>query len=380
VLSIGKLGQGQESYYLEAVAQGVEDYYTGVGEPPGRWVGSAARELGIGGAVDDDSLRAVLGGDHPRTGDPLAARHGGARVPGFDLTFSAPKSVSVLFGLSGDDLSAQICGDYMERHGSVARRGAGGAESVSGNGFVAAAFRHRSSRAGDPQLHTHVLVANMTKGSDGRWTALDGRRLYAHAKTAGYLYEAHLRVEMTRRLGVEWGPVRNGIADIKGIPQPVLRAFSRRRAEIDRALAERGERSAGAAQVAALDTRRAKDYEVEPAALVASWRARAREFGFEVERAKLTGRFNANEQRPIDVERITGELGSPRGLTRERASFTRRDVIQAVCERLPQGVDVARAERARGRLPCKRPRRGARDRRVRADARRRHPAGRWAGG
>jgi hypothetical protein len=65
VLSIGKLGQGQESYYLEAVAQGVEDYYTGVGEPPGRWVGSAAREVGMGGAVDDDSLRAVLGGDPP---------------------------------------------------------------------------------------------------------------------------------------------------------------------------------------------------------------------------------------------------------------------------------------------------------------------------
>jgi hypothetical protein len=132
VFSIGRLGQGQESYYLEAVAQGVEDYYTGVGEPPGRWVGSAARELGIGGAVDDDSLRAVPGGDHPRTGDPLAARHGGARVPGFDLTFSAPKSVSVLFGLSGDDLSAQICGahesavdaalDYMERHEDVRRR------------------------------------------------------------------------------------------------------------------------------------------------------------------------------------------------------------------------------------------------------------------
>jgi conjugative relaxase-like TrwC/TraI family protein len=355
VLSIGKLGQGQEGYYLEAVAQGVEDYYTGVGEPPGRWVGSAARELGIGGAVDDDSLRAVLDGDHPRTGDPLAARHGGAGVPGFDLTFSAPKSVSVLFGLSGDELSAPICGahetavdaalDYMERHAAVARRGAGGAESVSGNGFVAAAFRHRSSRAGDPQLHTHVLVANMTKGSDGRWTALDGRRLYAHAKTAGYLYEAHLRVEITRRLGVEWGPVRNGIADIKGIPQPVLRAFSRRRAEIDRALADRGEHSARAAQVAALDTRRAKDYEVEPATLAAGWRARARELGFEVERAAVAGRSTAREQPADDVERIAGELGSPRGLTRERASFTRRDVIQAFCERLPQGVDVACAER-----------------------------------
>lgn len=72
MLSIGKLGQGQESYYLEAVAQGAEDYYTGAGEPPGRWMGSAARELGIGGEVESDGLRFALNGTHPRSGEPLA--------------------------------------------------------------------------------------------------------------------------------------------------------------------------------------------------------------------------------------------------------------------------------------------------------------------
>src|SRR4051812_35629473 len=93
VLSIGKLGHGQASYYLESVAQGVEDYYSGGGEAHGRWVGSASGELGIGGKVEGDALHAVLDGVRPRTGDPLAARRGGTRVPGFDLTFSAPKSV-----------------------------------------------------------------------------------------------------------------------------------------------------------------------------------------------------------------------------------------------------------------------------------------------
>jgi conjugative relaxase-like TrwC/TraI family protein len=94
---------------------------------------------------------------------------------------------------------------------------------IAGRGLIAAAFRHRTSRAGDPQLHTHVLVANVVLGADGRWSTLDGRRIYAHAKTAGYLYEARLRSLLTRELGVAWGPVRNGIADIEGVPRPVLR-------------------------------------------------------------------------------------------------------------------------------------------------------------
>ena len=70
--------------------------------------------------------------------------------------------------------------------------------------MVGAAFRHRTSRAGDPHLHTHVLVANTVRGPDGKWRTLDFRHVYAHAKTAGYLYEAHLRHLLTERLGVEW--------------------------------------------------------------------------------------------------------------------------------------------------------------------------------
>ncbi len=206
-------------------------------------------------------------------------------VPGFDLTFSAPKSVSVLFGVGDDRMRGAIqrahdravadAFGYVERHAAVTRRGAGGVHAVPGRGLIAAAFRHRTSRAGDPQLHTHVLVANLTLGADGRWSALDGRRLYAHAKTAGYLYEARLRAELTRELGLEWGPVRNGIADVAGVPAPVLRAFSRRRAEIDAELERHGTRSAAAAQIAALETRRRKDYGVTPEQLAPEWRERA---------------------------------------------------------------------------------------------------------
>ena len=265
MLSIGKLGQGQADYYLRAVGQGIEDYYSGEGEAPGWWTGAAADELDVFGQVDGELLHRALNGNHPATGDQLARPPRGAiRVPGFDLTFSAPKSVSVLYALGSDDVRAavreahdaavQASLEYMERHAAMGRRGKGGTQSVLGNGFLGAAFRHRTSRAGDPQLHTHVLVANMTRGPDGRWTALDGRRLYAHAKTGGYLYQAQLRAELVRRLGLRFTPVRRGVGEVDGLPKPLLKAFSQRRTEIEAELERRGESSAGAAQVATLHT------------------------------------------------------------------------------------------------------------------------------
>ena len=173
----------------------------------------------------------------------------------------------------------------------MTRRGAGGAVVIAGRGLIGAAFRHRTSRAGDPQLHTHVLVANLVLGADGRWGTLDGRRIYAHAKTAGYLYEPRLRALLTRELGFEWGPVRNGIADVDGVPPAVRRAFSRRRAEIEAEMARRGATSAGAAQVAALATRRAKDYGVAPERLVPEWRERAAALGLDAAAVRaLVGR------------------------------------------------------------------------------------------
>src|ERR1044072_1488097 len=109
----------------------------------------------------------------------------------------------------------------MERAAAAVRRGHGGALVEEASGLVAAAFRHRTSRAGDPQLHTHVLVANLGRGVDGRWSALDGRRLYAEARTASFVYQAVLRGEMTRAVGVECTPVRGRGARGGGGPRPV---------------------------------------------------------------------------------------------------------------------------------------------------------------
>jgi conjugative relaxase-like TrwC/TraI family protein len=351
VLSIGKLGHGQEGYYLHTVAEGVEDYYVGRGEVPGRWLGTMTSELGLNGQVGAEDLRQVLAGRDPISGERLA-RAGNRRVPGFDLTFCAPKSVSVLWGLgnwetsravrAAHDASVDAALGYLEAEACWSRRGTNGIVRLRGDGFVAAAFRHRTSRAGDPHLHTHALVANGTHSSDGLSGALDARHLYLHAKTAGYLYEAQLRAELTHRLGVAWSPVVNGIADIEGIPAAVLKRFSTRRHEIEAEMAERGVSSARAAQYAVLDTRQAKDYDVEPSLLHTRWIEQAAELGWDRDQLEtVLGHATPLALTSERVEEITTRLLGPDGMTRQASTFDRRAMLRAWCDQLRDGADIS---------------------------------------
>jgi Ti-type conjugative transfer relaxase TraA len=354
VLSIGKLGRGQESYYLETVASGVEDYYVGRGEAPGRWLGTMTTEIGLDGRVSADDLRQVLARVDPISGDRFA-RGGERRVPGFDLTFCAPKSVSVLWALGEREVSAVVRAAhdtsvdaalrYLEDQACWSRRGTNGFIHLQGDGFVAAAFRHRTSRAADPHLHSHVVVANATRSADGRWGALDARHLYLHAKTAGYLYEAHLRAELTVRLGVEWTPVVNGIADIVGIPPTVLDRFSTRRHEIEAELAERGENSARAAQYAVLETRQAKDYDVDPLLLHGLWTEQVAEIGWDRDQLDTVLGKRSVDLTEERVQTIGNLLLGPDGLTKQASTFDRRAVIRAWCGELTGGADISVIER-----------------------------------
>ncbi|WP_028066549.1 MobF family relaxase [Solirubrobacter soli] len=364
MLSIGKLAAGQAKYYLDqaearvdvvqSVGGGVEDYYLGPHEARGRWIGSAGHELGLRDNVGADALRRVLAGSHPEDGRELRSSSSRASVAGFDLTFSAPKSVSVLFGVGDPSLSERVrtahdiavlqAVGYLDRHAAAVRRGHGGVIVEEAPGLIAAAFRHRTSRAGDPQLHTHVLVANLGRGLDGRWSALDGRRLYGHARTASFVYQAALRGELTRTLGVEWSPVRKGIAEVVGVPRAVMKAFSRRRAEIDAAMEERGKTGARAAEAAALATRAVKS-KVDAGELVAEWRARAAELGFgEREIALLVARVRGGDVDESRWAKALDELARSTGITSRSATFSGDDVIQALCEALPAGSRVEASE------------------------------------
>ncbi len=344
MLSIGKLGKGQERYYLEKVAEGTEDYYSGEGEEPGQWLGEAACELGLSGEVEPDQLVAMLTGMNPATGEPLGLRAvpGKGPVPGFDLTFSAPKSVSLTWALAGREISPEVKAahqrsvevalSYMERHACLTRRstGDGGRVFLNGNGFLAAGYLHRSSRNGDPQLHTHVLIANATKGPDGKWTRLYHPAIYEHAKTAGYIYEAHLRHELTRRLGVEWQPVRNGIAEIKGFADEWLKTFSTRRAEILEAAGP--DASARARQVATLASRSAKEKGLAPESLRERWREQAKEIGLDRDAIAQTMGREVELAAKLTLAQLDREV------TAHASHFDRRDAIQAVANLHPNGA------------------------------------------
>jgi conjugative relaxase-like TrwC/TraI family protein len=352
MLNIGLMAAGQQTYYL-SIASGVEDYYTGRGEAPGRWLGAGAEILGLAGMVDEADLTAVLEGRAPGSDDRLTR----AKLPGLDFTFRAPKSISILYGLgeagtvTGEVVAAHEAAvdaavGYLERQVCLSRRRTDGVQhQVPGDGFVAAGFRHQTSRAGDPTLHTHVLIANMTRMPDGRWGALHSPPMFHHAKTAGFLYQAQLRCELTRRLGVEWEPVTNGYADVAGIPRELIDEFSTRRAEILDAMEARAEHSAKAAQNAALDTRRAKVYDVDATTLRADWALRADELGFgPVEVAELIERGVTREPQLWSVGDLFDDLASPSGVTEHASTFGRRDVVRAVAERMGDGADVTAIE------------------------------------
>ena len=216
---------------------------------------------------------------------------------------------------------------------------------MRGDGFVAAAFRHRTSRAGDPHLHSHVVVANATRSDDGRWGALDARHLYLHAKTAGYLYEAHLRAELTVRARCRVDTGRQRHRGHRRHPghraRSVLDSTARDHAE----LAERGESSARAAQYAVLETRQAKDYDVDPLLLHGLWTEQVAELGWDRDQLDTVLGKTSVELTDERVQTIGNRLLGPDGLTKQASTFDRRTVIRAWCSELTAGADISVIER-----------------------------------
>jgi len=342
VLSLGKLSLGQEAYYLSEVLDGAEDYYLNAGEAPGRWTGTGAAGLGLIGPVGAEELRAVLSGKRP-DGTPLRATT--ASLPGIDVTLKAPKSVSIVWGLGDEEMAAAVVAaheaavdsalGYLEAQACHVRRGHGGVDVLSADGFVAAAFRHRTSRAGDPTLHSHVLVANMAQGADGRWSALDTRDLYTHGRTAGFVYQAVLRHRLAQSLGLLFEEMERGYADVAGVPKELRVAFSTRRGQILAAMEAHGATSAKAASAAALSTRAPKTEHVSEADLRRRWAEVAREYHWSP--TDLT-RLVRTPGLVIEDEDIAGRL------TESVATFTRRDVVRAVAQAATQGASRADIE------------------------------------
>jgi conjugative relaxase-like TrwC/TraI family protein len=450
-LPVKALKAGQESYWLDQIARNREEYFSGRGESPGRFVGSAAAAAGLEGTASPEQVRAMFQGLDPATGEtrcmpllradrrsklaagPLlealktraaeqgaedleqlagskalkgdvrsvqaACRLGGVkrvkvetverlcrkvlnvdpgelygdafagawqhrgkrvneRVQAFDHCFSSPKSVSLLAAAGsprvrrllaeGRAEALTVAIGYLERHGIGVRREHNGADRYQAvGGLVAVAFEHRMSRAGDPNLHTHVLVQNAAQGPDGRWTALDSDRLYAQLMAADHLYLAAERAALTQRLGVRWGPVdeRSGAAEIQGLDdRTLIERFSKRSEQIDRWLDTHGLSGIKASSAAAVATRAPKDHRESEQSVYQRWGRELTEQG--VSERQLAAVCSGGRGRPAsrtELDAALDALSGPDGLTGQVSTFTRTDVVDALSKRLPVAPSAQQA-------------------------------------
>ncbi len=288
VATIGAItSSSAASSYYEA-----DDYYADGGLSPSEWQGEGARELGLAGEVERDAFRDMLDGKLP-DGQQLGTTRDGKleHRPGWDVTMSAPKSVSIMAEVAGDrrlvgahDRAVKTALAFAERHAAATRiRDDGKVERHQTGNLVITSFRHDTSRAQDPQLHTHNVIMNMTRDADGNWRSLEPRALYQLQKAVGAVYRQELALGV-RALGYEIEAGKDSLFEIKGVSPDVIRAFSERTAQIEARLAERGQTTATASpeekQVATLETREAKR-EVDRGELVRDWRATADAAGFD---------------------------------------------------------------------------------------------------
>lgn len=341
-------------------------------EGPGVWLGRQASGLGLAGKVSSEDLEALLSGHDPVTGTRLGTAlvdrvdSKGRLIPavaGFDATFSAPKSVSVWWALTGDarlldahDTAVGAVLEHLERYGSTTRvRVDSARQHPDTGGLVMAAFRQTTSREDDPQLHTHVVISTKVRTADGRWLALDARYLKRKQRALGGFYQSVLRAELTRRFGFAWGPVTNGQAELAGLPSELLAVFSKRASQVDEnvatALAEfrdREGRDPTRRERAALTRRAAQDgratkTHLSPAQLAPRWRREAADAGWTAH--GLARSLTAARQEPgrsLTVAEVVEQL------TTNASTWTRADVVQAVCDLAPPVSQRSAHDWARG--------------------------------
>ena len=272
-------GQAQ-LYHQEEFANARENYYTEGERVLGEWQGQLAERWGLSGDVQEQQFVRLSEGQHPETGEQLV-RHQvareytdsrGAKVhsmehrAGWDATFSAPKSVSLTALVGGDDRvreahrqSVRTALDEMERY--VQARIGGNYPAQTTGAWAVAKFEHDSSRPvggyAAPQLHTHAVVFNVTETSDGSTRALQPQELYKSQQYATAVYRSELALQL-QRFGYEIERGEHGQPEIKGYSKEYLEASSPRRQQIKEHMEAQGREGAGAAQIAAHQTRDAK--------------------------------------------------------------------------------------------------------------------------
>jgi conjugative relaxase-like TrwC/TraI family protein len=375
MLSIKPIGSsaGEVSYYAEL---GQEDYYVVGGEPPGVWWGEGVELLGLTETVDKESFGQLLRGFSPVTGKGLVQNVGDVRRrSAFDLTFTVPKSVSVVWGLAELELRKQIEAvvessvretlEVVQEYCGISRRGRHG-ERVEKAKLAAALFRHDTARAvtdeaPDPNLHIHCVLLNLVARPDGTTGALDARELFRpHMKMAlGALFRAELSSRLAKLGLPSYRPIKNDKPvswfELKNVPEELLLEFSKRRGQIEAWLDERGLSGAKAAEKAANATRQGK----EPwrrDELFQVWRCAAERFGFQTLHKVLDA--DIKPKKLTELEQHDLALDAVVEITDHSAHFSEIECLRRVAEAAQtQGVrieeirsDVAKLLRAQDKI------------------------------
>lgn len=348
LLSISLLHRGSHRYYSELAR---EDYYTeGGGGPPGRYAGKGTEALGLTGMVSKQALQNLFKGLSPDGRESLVQLQKGKRehLPGWDLTFSAPKSVSIAWALSDEPLRQKIeeahraavleAIAYLEAEAAWGRRGKGG-KTVEPVSLVALLYDHHTSRLQDMALHTHALVMNVGVRPDGTTGAIRSLDLFQHKMAAGAIY----RAELARQMKILGFDLRKGehSFELACVPKKVIDGFSKRSAEIREAMARDGASGPIAAELAALSTRQRKGH-VERPALLAKWKREAGEMGLEQVRP---GREQpAGEHLRVPEDSIAK---ASMDLANERGAFHERDLLRRTASALEHtGVGASKLRAA----------------------------------
>ncbi|MCH7846032.1 MAG: relaxase domain-containing protein [Acidobacteria bacterium] len=351
-------GAAAGRYYTEHLPS----YYLDGDEPSGRWWGRGAELLGLTGDVEAEAFLAVMAGQNPATGDDLGRRYGEGSVRGYDATFSAPKSVSVLFGIGDEEVRNQVVEaheravaavlGWVEDHAHTRMRRRHHVVTVDADGIVVGLFRQHTSRKLDPQLHTHAVIANRVKAPDGRWLALDARTIKLDQRTLSALYHAGLRAELTRRLGVRWVEPEHGIAEIAGFDSEVLAEFSQRTTDVERRFEEKLRRFCTELgrdptdqerwrmeREAVVDSRPSKPHGHTAAELRHEWRHRVRGLGHDPERLIATtlgwGRLHATVDPQMAAEVVDRGLAS---LAERQSTWRPAELVRELAAAVPTSV------------------------------------------
>lgn len=315
-----------------------DNYYTNDREDAGIWHGKGAQALGLSGEVNPKEFKLILSGFSPDGSKKLAQGAGRNHRAGWDCTFSAPKKLSILAAIldeqsrqkieSAHKKAVAVALDHIEANLAQTRRGKSGKnltkEKVAR--LVASQFLHATSRANDPQLHTHAFIANVVQRDDGTWGTLDAREIYRHKVAIDQIYQAELGRELNK-LGIETERnEQNKSVEVVGVSDEVCEEFSQRRQQIKKELDRLGLKSGGkATDRVALATRAKKTHEKNKFELQQDWIERATAKGFSPSMArKLFGSIEPPEPQHLNKDAILKRL------IESQATFTEADLWQAV--------------------------------------------------